>query len=63
MRIEAGLTQSDLADRAGVDSSTLSRLENGVRTHPAPRITRNLAEALGVPLTALLAVEHVGAAA
>ncbi len=59
MRIEAGLTQMDLGRRASVDPSHVSRIEAGVRTHPAPRITKALADALGCPVNSLLAAEHL----
>jgi transcriptional regulator with XRE-family HTH domain len=47
-RNEAGLTQEELARRAGLDQSTVSRLETGSRTSPLPLVARALAEALGV---------------
>jgi len=58
IRIVAGLTQAELASRAGVDGSHISRLESGKRAHPAPRITKALAEVLGVPVATILAVDY-----
>lgn len=50
----AGLTQVDLGKESGVDASYISRIEAGQRKWPAPRVTKALAAALGVPVTALL---------
>lgn len=54
LRLEAGLTQTELATRAGVAHSHVSRLEKQVRTHPTPRIVAGLARALGVEVRDLL---------
>lgn len=48
-----------LSTRSGVDHSYISRLERGERQYPAIRITSALAEALDVPVEALLAVEDI----
>jgi len=47
LRVDAGLTQEELAEKAGISVRTVSNLERGTR---APRITttRLLAAALGV---------------
>jgi putative transcriptional regulator len=47
LRIEAALTQAELADKAGVAANTVARLE---RDEAEPHMTtaRKLAEALGV---------------
>jgi transcriptional regulator with XRE-family HTH domain len=46
-RILAGLTQAELADRAGVSRDTIVRLEGG-KQPPRPRTLKKLAEVLGV---------------
>jgi transcriptional regulator with XRE-family HTH domain len=56
-RIERGWSKTELGDRASVDPTYVGRLEDGTRTHPAPRITKALADAFGVAITDLLAVE------
>jgi len=45
-REAAGLSQEDLADRAGLSSHAVSALERGVRTRPYPHTVRALADAL-----------------
>lgn len=52
-RENAGLTQEDLAHRAGIDRSYLSQLEND-RKSPTVETLRRLALALGVPAWKLL---------
>jgi transcriptional regulator with XRE-family HTH domain len=47
-RIEAGLTQEDLAERAGLSARGVQDLERGLRRWPYPATTRRLAEALGL---------------
>lgn len=50
LRLKAGLSQADLAQRAGIRQPHLSRLENGHHaTASADTLTR-LAQALGVSL-------------
>jgi len=46
-RILAGLTQAELADRAGVSRDTVVRLER-LRQPPRPRTLKKLADVLGV---------------
>ena len=61
-RLDAGLTQQQLADRAGVALTTVILAETGKRTpHPPNRkkITDALAEALGYPV-AVTAVAEFG---
>ena len=53
LRIEAGLTQIELAEQIGCTQSELSRIEKGQRTLKVDRLLR-LAKALGVPPTTLL---------
>ena len=46
LREAAGLTQEELASRAGLSSDAVSRLERGQRKHPYPHTVRSLADAL-----------------
>lgn len=46
LRERAGLSQEDLADRAGLSSHAVSALERGTRTRPYPHTVRSLASAL-----------------
>src|SRR5262245_42597577 len=48
VRFEAGLTQEDLAERAGLSARGVQDLERGLRRSPYPATTRRLAEALGL---------------
>jgi putative transcriptional regulator len=50
-RFVAGLTQADLAERAGISRDTISRLERG--EHPRLVTARALSRALGVAVTDL----------
>ena len=47
-REAAGLTQEELASRAGLSSDAVSRLERGQRKHPYPHTVRALADALNL---------------
>jgi predicted ATPase/transcriptional regulator with XRE-family HTH domain len=46
MRERAGLTQEELAERAGLTTHAISALERGTRTRPYPHTVRSLAHAL-----------------
>jgi len=46
LRIQAGLTQRELAEKIGVDFSYLSKIENGVLPPPSEKAILRLAEAL-----------------
>lgn len=48
LRAEAGMTQEELADRAGVSARTVSDLERGLRLVARPDTARRLASALGL---------------
>ena len=55
-RTAAGLTQQELADRAGLSRKTVNTVENGVVT-PSVLVALTLAQALGAPLDALFTLE------
>jgi transcriptional regulator with XRE-family HTH domain len=56
------LSRRQLAEKAGSSQSTIKRIELGHPTvNPTARTIQDLADALGVPVTALL--EETGAAA
>jgi predicted ATPase/transcriptional regulator with XRE-family HTH domain len=48
LRERAGLSQQELAERAGLTSHAVSALERGTRTRPYPHTVRSLADALHV---------------
>jgi predicted ATPase/DNA-binding XRE family transcriptional regulator len=48
LRTDAGLTQEQLADRAGISAKAVGALERGERRHPYPHTVRALAAALGL---------------
>ncbi|HEY8598404.1 MAG TPA: helix-turn-helix domain-containing protein [Thermomicrobiales bacterium] len=48
LREAAGLTQEELAERAGLTAKGISALERGERRHPYPHTVRALADALGL---------------
>ncbi len=50
-----GLTQAQLAKKAGVTEAYVSMLESGKRKAPSLPALQRLAKALGVPVTELLA--------
>jgi transcriptional regulator with XRE-family HTH domain len=54
LRLERGLSQEEVAERAGMAASTLSRLESGARRLALDHLTP-LASALGVQVAELLA--------
>jgi transcriptional regulator with XRE-family HTH domain len=51
LRLNAGLTQGELAERAGVSVYTIIRLETGKGKRPFPGTRRRIAAALGVGIT------------
>jgi len=56
VRAEAGLTQQELADRAGVSRKTVNTIENRVFT-PSVLVALVLAKALAVPLDDLFQLD------
>jgi transcriptional regulator with XRE-family HTH domain len=48
-REAAGLSQEELAERAGLTGKAISALERGERQHPYPQTVRALADALSLP--------------
>lgn len=55
-RAEAGLTQAQLADRAGLSRKTINTAENGVFA-PSTTVTLRIAAALGLTVEALFELE------
>ncbi len=53
-RTKRWLTQTELAERAGLPQSYIARLESGQRANPSLDALTRIAKALRVPLTALL---------
>ncbi len=49
LRVAAGLTQEEVAHRAGLSSTAVSALERGERRRPYPHTVRSLADALALP--------------
>ena len=49
LREAAGLSQEELAERAGLSRKAISVLERGERKRPYPHTVRSLADALGLP--------------
>jgi transcriptional regulator with XRE-family HTH domain len=50
LRLNRGLTQAELAARAGVSEYTIVRLERRQRKRPHPSTRRKIAQALGVDI-------------
>lgn len=57
IRKERELTQAELAERVGVASETISRIERGVSV-PSLKTLEDIAGALNVPLKELVDVDH-----
>jgi len=58
-RRRAGLTQAELADRAGVPKSTVGRIESGART-PSTDLVEQLVRAAGLEVTVSLSESDPG---
>jgi transcriptional regulator with XRE-family HTH domain len=54
LRTARGLTQEQVAKKAGVSKNYITMLEGGKRTSPSLDVLRRLAKAFGVPVTELL---------
>ncbi|WP_172679223.1 transcriptional regulator [Paenibacillus pini] len=54
LREKKGFSINQLAERAGISNSQISRMENGVRGIPKPPTLKKLAEALDVPYAELM---------
>jgi transcriptional regulator with XRE-family HTH domain len=55
-RIESGLSQVDLADRAGISKSHMSMIEGG-RAGASPRVLQRLADVMDCEVADLMPVE------
>jgi len=53
-----GLTQTELAKKAGVDLSVVSKLEAGKRKRPSYEVAVRIAEALGLEPRELFLIDH-----
>ena len=53
MRLRAGMSQADLADKIGSSQPKIARLEAGKETNPSLRTCRNLANALGTDMNSI----------
>jgi len=59
-RLQRGLSQKDVARRAGMASSSLSRIENG-RVRPSIEVAMRITRAIGVDLADVVRVDaHAG---
>lgn len=56
LRLRAGLTQQDLADRVGISPPEISKYELARRT-PSLESLASLADGLGLPLAEVMAIE------
>lgn len=54
LREEKGLSQAALAKKSGVAQGYISEMEAGEKKNPGIETLKNLARALGVPVTELL---------
>ena len=53
LRINARLTQEELADMVGISRIYLSELENGRKTNPSTKLLKKLTKVLGVSMAEL----------
>jgi transcriptional regulator with XRE-family HTH domain len=56
LRERSGMSKAELAERAGISPSLVTRLENGER-RATPAVMKRLAEALAVSTVTLMAAE------
>jgi transcriptional regulator with XRE-family HTH domain len=54
LRKAKGLSQLELAEKAKIERTYLTKLETGAKANPTLATLKRLATALGVPVTALL---------
>ena len=54
IRAKQGLTQDDLAKKADIKYSTLTKIEGGVVTKPSVQTIQKIAKSLGVPMEEIL---------
>jgi len=54
VRAKQGLTQDDLAKKANIKYSTLTKIEGGVVTKPSVQTIHKIAKSLGVPMEDLV---------
>ena len=54
LRNKLGLTQDDLAKKADIKYTTLTKVESGVVNKPSVQTMAKIAKALGVPIKDLL---------
>ena len=59
VRQEKGLTQSQVAERAGLATSYVSRIEND-RVRPTMVTVKRLADSMGIPLSVVFQIEETG---
>ncbi len=52
-RLNRGLSQTELAETAGVSQASIAMIETGARKRPHPRTLRKLAGALGIEVREL----------
>ncbi len=60
-REEQGLSQRDLAERAGLAHSNIGRLETGFYSRPQPELLQRVARVLGIDVEDLYAEAYPGA--
>ena len=53
LRVAAGMSQGEVAAKAGVSRTYLCYIENGQKAAPTIHVAQSLAKALGVPITYL----------
>lgn len=58
LRSKMGLTQDDLAKKANIKYTTLTKIESGVIKTPGVQIMAKIAKTLNVPIEELLGDEH-----
>lgn len=56
LRVEAGLSQSALAERSGIGRTAITRIESGTR-QGSPEAIRAIADALGCTVSDLVDIE------